>query len=267
MDEYHLISTTRGGGGWSSERPILPQRVEDHALDILSDLLTTEKRAAFRTYLRLIFSSMVESEAFQQKHRPRITPPTHLGIRFTYPRRAKFGTSVRESLERYQKEYASLRRNKQTSDIETMRFIDSLEQNTAVFGLLETKMKSHGRRQLRRYVDPTRHRDPFLCLEDYFADAKLALDRSMKPGRSDPVFEQLARALASLYLECTGTRPGRTVIEIEKSREAGRFTSLCQCMAKAVYDGLQKEVQRDTPPKMIKVIRRISAELRAEIAA
>ena len=88
----------------------------------------------------------------------------------------------------------------------------------------------------------------------------------MKSGHSDPVFEQLARALAALYLESTGRRPGRTV-KFMDFEETGTFTALCRCMAKAVCDAMPKEAQRDQPPDMVKAIRRISAELRAETAA
>lgn len=95
------------------------------------------------------------------------------------------------------------------------------------------------------------------------ADLHIYLEPVIKPGRSEPAMEQMARGLAELYLNCTGDLPKRSW-NSSVDKDAGPFIEICSIMARAVNEALPKELQRDTPVKMAKIARRMMKELKLE---
>lgn len=108
MQEYHLISTALGGGGWSAERPVLPQSAEDQAFLFMRDVINPEKETAFRWHLRQIFASSVEAETCRQEYRARsVSSKRPQGAKEKTGRKSqpKFGTAIGQSFVRFRDEY------------------------------------------------------------------------------------------------------------------------------------------------------------------
>ena len=177
-------------------------------------------------------------------------------------------TVATAELERLQADYRALRLYRRVSHPKMVKFFRTLRRSPRVFGVLEVSLRSCSGLQLRSCFLPERRRDIFGGLEKAFDVAAETICSAQRPGPSDPVMEQLARALAALYLEMTGQPPGRSNLYTDEDEqiEGGRYLQLCRLMARAINDMLPKHHWRQESPDMVKVARRMVAELKAERA-
>ena len=276
--EFQLIAVARGPFGLAARRRGLRRDIEDAAVKYLSGVLPPERAREFRLYLQIIFRRMMETEL----HRLRQTesaagkglecwliderPCSRTESRGV--RTPKFATVATVDLKKLQADYRALRLYRRVSHPKMVRFFRTLQRNPRVFGVLEVSLKSCSGLQLRSYFLPERRRDIFGGLERAFEVAAETISSTQRPGPSDPVMEQLARALAALYLEMTGQPPGRSNLYTDEDEqiEGGRYLQLCRLMARAIKDALPEHLARQESPDMVKVARRMVAELKAERA-
>ena len=278
--EYQLISAARGPLLLSGRRRGLHQNVEDDAINCMSGLLPAEREQEFRRYLQIIFKHMFEVELHRLRQTRSAADESSAGCldvsdepnasnvlpRVRVP---KFATVAASELEKLQADYRALRLYRRPSHPSMVRFFRKLRRNPRVFGVLEVSLRSGSGLHLRSFFLSERRRDIFGGLEKAFEVAAETISLAQRPGPSDPVMEQLARALAALYLEMTGQPPGRSNLYTDEDEqiEGGRYLQLCRLMARAIKDALPEHLARQESPDMVKVARRMVAELKAENAA
>jgi hypothetical protein len=264
--EYQLIARGMRRGGWTAERPQLPVQTETGAVEIVAHLLLPGKETEFRKYLRLIFSEMVEAEHHRQsyrsahlKHLDQEDMKGGLGAGSV----AKYGTMTQTSLHGLAHEYRQLHHHRRISHKWMARFFRKVRQNSAVFGLICAVAKLEQKRGIRLHFVSRYRRDAFYRLGVAFETASRTLATTAKPGRSDPVYEQMARVLAALYLHCTGHLPRRSY-DAKTEKDGGPFLRLCRIMAQAINDAQPDTIKRRPAPQMAKTARRMMDELKAE---
>ena len=265
--EFQLISAARGHGGWVGDRPQLAAALQDALIKILPVSLSPERKCEFKQHLGLIFASMVEAEQCRQSYRSMLHSENgqpdfkiHLGS----GRVQKFPNVAATALHKLHGEYRILRRYRHVSHPWMTRFLRRVRRDPGAFGLLDMTLRSSGNRQLRLCVVPNCRRDIFNSLGGAFDGAFKVLQSAKERGPSDPVFEQLARALAQLYFQFVGKRPCRAYDPI-RSIDTGRFLDLCQAMASAVNDAMPAHLKRPGAAGMAKAARRMIDELKVEL--
>lgn len=265
--EFQLICAARGRGGWAGERPQMPFALGENILKKLPVPLAPEREHEFKQFLRLIFANAVETEHCRQSYRSMMhrnmrqpAGKIHLGS----GRVQKFPNVAAAALAKLHGEYLGLRRHRHVSDPCMTRFLRRVSRDPGAFGLLDLALRTSGNRQLRLCDVPHLRSDIFNGLGAAFEGAHEILAAMKKPGPSDPVYEQLARALAQLYFQFVGKRPGRGYDPV-KNIDTGRFLCLCQTMASAVNDALPADLKRPAAAKMAKVVRRMIDELKADL--
>lgn len=267
--EYQLIVAGTSRGGWVGERPELSRDVEDACVQSIAKLLLPEREQEFRRYLPLIFSQMVGAEQLRQSYRlnaARMCTAQDRTSGLGSGRVAKYGTATRRSLEMLRQEYQLLAGHRHVSHTKMVRFFHRLKRDPAVFGALCAASGMEQSRRLQLWFHLPARRAAFVALNQAFSDANVVLQHAARSGPSDPVYEQLARALVGLYLRCTGRSPRRSYRAIE-GEDAGRLLRLCQIMAQAINDALPETVRRSSTQKMAKTARRMMDELKAELTA
>lgn len=278
--EFQLIAVARGPFGLSARRRGLRRDIEDAAVQYLSGVLPPEREREFRLYLQIIFRRMFEVELHRLRQTRAAADESSAGCldvsdepsasnvlpRVRVP---KFATVAASELEKLQADYRALRLYRRPSHPNMVRFFRKLRRNPRVFGVLEVSLRSGSGLHLRSFFLSERRRDIFGGLEKAFEVAAETISLAQRPGPSDPVMEQLARALAALYLEMTGQPPGRSnhYTDEDTQVEGGRYLQLCRLMARAINDMLPKHLARQEIPDMVKVARRMVAELKAESTA
>ena len=267
--EFQLISAARGHGGWVGDRPQLPPATEKVVVGILPDSVSDERKCEFKQFLSLIFANTVETEQCRQLYRSMLHSEKgqpDLKIHLESGRVQKFPNVAATALHKLHGEFRILRRYRHVSHPSMTRFLRQVRRDPAAFGLLDMTLRSSANRQLRLCVVPNCRRDIFNSLGGAFDGAFKVLQSAKKAGPTDPVFEQLARALAQLYFQFVGKRPRRAYDPI-RSIDTGRFLDLCQAMASAVNDAMPAHLKRPGAAGMAKAARRMIDELKVELQA
>jgi len=258
--EYHLIAAATPRSGWSAERPRLPDEVAEACFTTIADILRPDKTAPFRRHLRLIYSQMFETELCRRAYR-------EATLDVMSGRLPKFATLARPSLALALEDYQRLRRYRRVSHSWMVRFFRRLGGDPAVYGLLDVALRSRGSLRLGFHIDRCHRREVFDSLGAAFPLATRVIQTAMRPGRSEPVLDQLARSVAALYLDVTGQMPGRSndvMSDVERQIEGGTYLTLCRLLAKAMNDAMPVGLRQLQDPDMVKACRRMSAELKKE---
>ena len=277
--EFQMIAACRGPISLAARRAGLPRAVEDAAVNCLKRSLEPEKELQFRQALRIIYRRLLEIDLlrlrqtisaslenqtlFDELENPKAVAAMRVN------RAPKFTTLAAAELAKVYDTYRSLQGDVPASDLVLARFFRDLRRNPRVFGLLEFALETTNGQHLRGCILPSRQPALFDGLNEAFALAAASGLSVQKSGRSDPVMEQLARDLASLYLQTTGEPPGRSNDAISESKqiEGGSYLKLCRTMAKAINEALPQHLRRPKAPAMVKVARRMVKELKADLNA
>ncbi len=143
-------------------------------------------------------------------------------------------------------------------------FLNALYADRQLFWIVNLAMLQVSQSHLTLFRKREHQQAVFDALDPAFEFAGKQLRASVRPGATDPAYEQMVRALAALYLAVTGTFPGRSSDAMQDGLEQGRFLALCRLMAAAVNDALPDEYRRRTPSDLVKTVRRMVKELKAE---
>lgn len=277
--EFQMIAACRGPVSLAARRANLPQAVEDAAVSCVRNRLDPVKERQFRQALQIIFRRLLEIDVHRLRQTSSASVEKHLqldkleGLRAFAATRVnrvpKFTTLAAGELDEVYGIYRNMRGDVPVSDVVLAKFFRELRRNPRVFGLLEVALKATSGQHLRGCILSSRQPALFEGLEEAFAFAAASISSAQQSGRSDPVMEQLARALASLYLQATGEPPGRSNDAISESKqiEGGSYLKLCRTMAKAINEALPQHLRRPKAPAMVKVARRMAKELKADFNA
>jgi hypothetical protein len=146
----------------------------------------------------------------------------------------------------------------------TQEYLNTLHEDRQLFWIVNLAMLEASRDHMVLFWKRERQQGLFVALGPAFELAEKQLKSAVRPGTTDPAYEQMVRALAALYLAATGTFPGRSSDAMRDGFEQGSFLALCRLMAAAVNDALPDDQRRPSPPDLVKTVRRMVKELKAE---
>ena len=269
MREASVLLLAARSGGWAEDRPRLPAAIEQAAIRLLGDVLPPHNRGLFLTYLqRIPFSDYGTRDPGSHRRKNWIRgqeSPSNPKSTSICGRNKKLPTRLRDCLEAFRIRHRELQQRGALPD-EICQYLEDIYQEQELFWVLNLVITERCKQHLVLFRREREWQPLFTSLGSVFDEVNQFLQRAERPGPSEPVFEQMARTLAALYLHCTGRLPKRRWDDY-KEKETGHFTALCRLMARVVNQTLPPAARRKKAPAMVTTCRRVMKELADEQVA
>lgn len=264
--EAMLLIWSLPRGGWTKDRPPLPDPALRAIRNGMGSKISTNKWPIFAEHLQLIFSATVLAETFRQQLRKGLCSdllPKQKAKLKKSDRGKKLGTLVRQELNILRNRYAALA-NGSDRDAHAEFFQALSRALPASARLLEEQILEEHNIRVRRYSSEAIRNSAFPHIGGVLEELCTIINQGVTTGRSEAALEQMARALAALYHDFVGKRPGRSWLDLVGT-EGGRYLDLCRIMAQAVNDALPADLRRPKAADMAKPARRMVDELKLEL--
>lgn len=263
----HVLSDT--DVGWSGDLAVLPPDVEAYILLRLGSRVPASKVQHFLIFVRRIFAATVEREARVLSQRRHLVASPLLETLAYRRHRPQPG-----------KKLATVLRTEVLGLLELFQWVRARSNSRTRWHLCKALSLAHpliaGFLELRFCEEyPSRAGQPFAAAQLVDSDPEVLgallqelhdqIDNIVKPGASEPALEQMVRGLAALYLDCSGSMPGRSnILHDGEMVEGGPFIDTCRYLAEAVNDALPVDLRRSIPCDMTKIARKVIEELKEE---
>lgn len=256
LTEGVLSALSIPAGGWVAERTALSDEREERIVALLPPQAGPTGASRFRVHLRLIYASAFEGERARREFVVASRTQSSRG------RGKKTSREVRDQLREVRRALGAVPSpNAGPDDLGDL--LAGLDELPTARGLVKLRLQESGvlpKRQ-KRAVMPTSQLLAAV-LDDLIEDC----EKLLIAKRSEPALEQMARAAAQLYFDCSGELPRRTWEHDTPvgPRDGGPLIGMCRLLAEQINADLPAALRRPKPAEMSSIVRRIISELEAE---